>query len=529
MHPLLVLFLVALAFVVLWGVFSPDSSRSIYNDKASLQDIATNYQAKVYERITIQGNTITAQKRPEKKQDGSQIVEVTAYDRTLMPPLDSLKELGLNDATNPTPIIVKDDSWGRMMRELVPTLIGSVLLVVLLVFLFSRVAGGASGPMMFIKSRARVYDPEAQERITFTDVAGADEEKEDLREIVDFLKYPKKYETLGAKIPRGILMVGPPGTGKTLMARAVAGESNVPFFSISGSEFVEMFVGVGAARVRDLFKEAKEKAPSIIFIDEIDAIGKRRSPGMGGGHDEREQTLNQILTEMDGFDNTTPVIVLAATNRADVLDPALTRPGRFDRRVIINLPNIEDRVKLLEVHAKKKPFDTNIDWRSVAGLTIGMSGADIANILNEAAIMAGKQESTTISMKMIQQSVEKVLMGNTRKSSRMTMLEKRITAYHEVGHALVGKMLAHTDPIHKVSILSRGMALGVTWSLPEKDTVLVSKAKYLDELAMLYAGRASEEVFFGAENITTGASNDIERATRIARGMIMRYGFDAEL
>lgn len=340
--------------------------------------------------------------------------------------------------------------------------------------------------MAFIKSRARIYDPNAGDKVTFADVAGAEEEKEDLSEVIDFLKNPKKYKDLGAKIPRGILMVGPPGTGKTLLARAVAGESNVPFFSISGSEFVEMFVGVGAARVRDLFKEAKEKAPSIIFIDEIDAIGKKRSPGIGGGHDEREQTLNQILTEMDGFDNETNVIILAATNRADVLDKALLRPGRFDRKVTIRLPNLEDRVKILEVHVRDKPMAKDVDLRKIAGATVGFSGADIANLVNEAAILAGKLGLKTVTQDLIQQSIEKVLMGNTKKSLKMTEQERKVTAYHEVGHAIVGKMLPNTDPVHKVSILSRGSALGVTWFLPEKDTVLVSKAKYLDELATLY-------------------------------------------
>ncbi len=389
--------------------------------------------------------------------------------------------------------------------------------------------GGGSNPMAFIKSRARVYDPKAKDKVTFADVAGSEEEKEDLTEVVDFLKNPKKYRDLGAKIPRGVLMAGPPGTGKTLLARAVAGEAGVPFFSISGSEFVEMFVGVGAARVRDLFKEAKEKAPSIIFIDEIDAIGKRRSPGIGGGHDEREQTLNQILTEMDGFDNETSVIVLAATNRADVLDKALLRPGRFDRKIVINLPNLEDRKKILQVHAKGKPLAPDVDFSKIAATTVGFSGADLGNLLNEAAILAGKLSSKTITADMIQKSIEKVVMGNTKKSMRMTELEKKITAYHEVGHAIVGKMLAHTDPVHKISIIPRGGAGGVTWFLPEKDRTYVSKAKYFDELATYYGGRAAEEVFFGAENVTTGASSDIERATEIARAMVMRYGFDAEL
>ena len=311
--------------------------------------------------------------------------------------------------------------------------------------------------MAFIKSRARVYEP-GKDKVTFADVAGSEEEKEDLAEVVDFLKNPKKFRDLGAKIPRGILMVGPPGTGKTLLARAVAGESNVPFFSISGSEFVEMFVGVGASRVRDLFKDAKERAPSIIFIDEIDAIGKKRSPGIGGGHDEREQTLNQILTEMDGFETDTNVIILAATNRADVLDKALLRPGRFDRKVTINLPGLEDRIKILEVHAKGKPMAKDVNFRKIAATTIGFAGADLGNLLNESAILTGRLGLKEITQATMQQSIEKILMGNTKKSSRMTELEKKITAYHEVGHAIIGKVLPHSDPVHKISIIPRGNA-----------------------------------------------------------------------
>ncbi len=360
---------------------------------------------------------------------------------------------------NPTRVTIKNNDWSNAFWEFIPSALITILLIVFLIFMMSRMGGGGMGsPMAFIKSRAKMYDPELDEKVTFADVAGSDEEKADLEEIVDFLKNPLKYKELGAKIPRGILMVGPPGTGKTLLARAVAGESEVPFFSISGSEFVEMFVGVGAARVRDLFREAREHAPSIIFIDEIDAIGKKRSPGIGGGHDEREQTLNQILTEMDGFDNETNVIIMAATNRADVLDSALLRPGRFDRKVTINLPTLEDRKKILEVHAKGKPFADDVRWDRIAGITIGFSGAELGNLLNEAAILAGKKSAKSITQEMIQKSIEKVVMGNEKKSLRMTDHEKRLTALHEVGHAIVGKMLPHTDPVHKISILPRGGA-----------------------------------------------------------------------
>lgn len=453
-------------------------------------------------------------------------------DRAQIPPNVSLADIGIIDGGK-TPVYIEDVSFSNAVKEFIPSLLMTILMVVLFVWLLSRLAGGGAGPMggamSFIRSRAKVYDPDADDKVMFKDVAGSEEEKSDLEEVVDFLKSPDKYKKLGAKIPRGILLQGPPGTGKTLLARAVAGESNVPFFSISGSEFVEMFVGVGASRVRDLFAEAREKAPSIIFIDEIDAIGKKRSPGIGGGHDEREQTLNQILTEMDGFDNDTNVIVMAATNRADVLDKALLRPGRFDRKVTINLPTLEDREKILEVHKKNKPFASDVNWKKIAGITVGFSGAELGNLLNEAAILAGKKNSKEITQDMIQKSIEKVIMGNEKKSLKMTEHEKWLTSVHEVGHAIVGKMLAHTDPVHKISILPRGGAGGVTWFLPEKDTTYTSKAKYLDELATLYGGRVAEEVFFGPDYITTGASNDIERATAIARAMVTRFGFDSEL
>lgn len=527
-NPFLVLFLVALVVSSFFAIFSGSPKEEV-NDKAALSDVVANYHSGTYSEIVIEGMTLLA-KRPEKEKIvGEAVVKYVEVDKILLPPNDGLVALGFNSKDVPTKIVIKDDSVSKMLLELFPTLLLALLLIGAVVFVFSRMGGGGSNPMAFIKSRARVYDPKAKDKVTFADVAGSEEEKEDLTEVVDFLKNPKKYRDLGAKIPRGVLMAGPPGTGKTLLARAVAGEAGVPFFSISGSEFVEMFVGVGAARVRDLFKEAKEKAPSIIFIDEIDAIGKRRSPGIGGGHDEREQTLNQILTEMDGFDNETSVIVLAATNRADVLDKALLRPGRFDRKIVINLPNLEDRKKILQVHAKGKPLADDVDFSKIAATTVGFSGADLGNLLNEAAILAGKLSSKTITAEMIQKSIEKVVMGNTKKSMRMTELEKKITAYHEVGHAIVGKMLAHTDPVHKISIIPRGGAGGVTWFLPEKDRTYVSKAKYFDELATYYGGRAAEEVFFGAENVTTGASSDIERATEIARAMVMRYGFDAEL
>jgi cell division protease FtsH len=525
--PLLVFSLIW-ALLTLWNQNS--SEKITYNDKIWLNEIRQNYQSGAYEEIVISGHEVEGRKQWIKNNVGWKEITKRNIDRTNLPTNVAITDIGFSDPTNPTKVTIKNNDWSNAFWDFIPSIILTILFVVLMIFVMGRMGwGGMWGPMQFIKSRAKMYDPELDEKVTFADVAGSEEEKSDLVEIVDFLKNPAKYKDLGAKIPRGILMVGPPGTGKTLLARAVAWESEVPFFSISGSEFVEMFVWVGAARVRDLFKEAREHAPSIIFIDEIDAIGKKRSPGIGGGHDEREQTLNQILTEMDGFDNETNVIIMAATNRADVLDSALLRPGRFDRKVTINLPTLEDRKKILEVHVKGKPFADDVRWDRIAGITIGFSGAELGNLLNEAAILAGKMNSKNITQEMIQKSIEKVVMGNEKKSLRMTDHEKRLTAIHEVGHAIVGKMLPHTDPVHKISILPRGGAGWVTWFLPEKDRTYTSKAKYLDELATLYGGRVAEEIFFGSDYITTGASSDIERATEIARAMVMRFGFDPDL
>ncbi|MBC7498597.1 ATP-dependent zinc metalloprotease FtsH [Candidatus Gracilibacteria bacterium] len=515
----------------LYTLYSQSGSETItYNDNIGVNEIRSNYQSGFYEEVIISGNQIQGRKQSISNIVGGKALTKRSIDRTTLPANVSITDIGLSNPANPTKVTIENNNLANAFWEFLPSLGLTLITIMGIIFLMSRMGGGGMGnPMQFIKSRAKMYDPELDEVVTFADVAGSDEEKADLEEVVDFLKNPAKYKDLGAKIPRGILMVGPPGTGKTLLARAVAGESGVPFFSISGSEFVEMFVGVGAARVRDLFREAREHAPSIIFIDEIDAIGKKRSPGIGGGHDEREQTLNQILTEMDGFDNETNVIIMAATNRADVLDSALLRPGRFDRKVTINLPTLEDRKKILEVHAKGKPFADDVRWDRIAAITIGFSGAELGNLLNESAILAGKKSAKSITQEMIQKSIEKVVMGNEKKSLRMTDHEKRLTALHEVGHAIVGKMLPHTDAVHKISILPRGGAGGVTWFLPEKDRTYTSKAKYLDELATLYGGRVAEEIFFGSEYITTGASSDIERATEIARAMVMRYGFDAEL
>jgi cell division protease FtsH len=391
-------------------------------------------------------------------------------------------------------------------------------------YMFSQVRTNGNQIMQFGKSKAKEMDEETP-KVTFKDVAG--EAKEELEEIKEFLKSPEKFNNLGAKIPKGVLLVGPPGTGKTLLARAVAGESNVPFYSISGSDFVEMFVGVGASRVRDLFKKAKESSPAIIFIDEIDAVGRMRGAGLGGGHDEREQTLNQLLVEMDGFESNQGVILMAATNRPDVLDPALLRPGRFDRQVIVDRPDLDGRTQILKVHSKDKPLVKTIDLKTIAKQTPGFTGADLANLLNESALLAARKNKKTISNTDIENSIDRVLAGPEKKSRLMSEEEKKIIAYHETGHALVGWALPNADPIHKVTIIPRGRALGYTQALPESEKYLSSKAELKDRLAMLMGGRVAEEIVF--KDPTTGASNDIEKATDIARRMVMEFGMSDKL
>lgn len=426
------------------------------------------------------------------------------------------KEQAEQIAINITPTD-SSDFWLNLLMSAFPI----ILIVGVLAYMMRQAQSSNSQAMSFGKSKAKVYDKE-KGKTTFDDVAGAEEAKQELVEIVDFLKNPGKYLEIGAKIPKGVLLVGNPGTGKTLLARAVAGEAGVPFFSISGSEFVEMFVGVGASRVRDLFKKAARNAPCIIFIDEIDAVGRHRGAGLGGGHDEREQTLNQILTEMDGFEKDTNVIVMAATNRPDILDPALLRPGRFDRRVVVDLPDLNDRIAILKVHGRNKPLDDKIDMEKIAKHTPGFSGADLENLMNEAAILAARHNRKIIMMDDLEKSIEKVLMGPERKSRVLNDKEKKITAFHEVGHAIVGHLTEHCDPVQKISIVSRGMALGVTWFVPEEDKHLYAKAKFKDEMASLLGGYCAEEVFFG--DVTTGASNDLEKATGIARRMVTDYG-----
>ncbi|PKL79207.1 MAG: cell division protein FtsH [Candidatus Melainabacteria bacterium HGW-Melainabacteria-1] len=406
-----------------------------------------------------------------------------------------------------------------------PILIPLLIIVILWIFVIRQAQSGSSQALAFGKSKAKML-VENKPKVTFDDVAGADEAKQELEEIVDFLKSPDKYQALGAKIPKGVLLVGPPGTGKTLIAKAVAGEASVPFFSISGSEFVEMFVGVGASRVRDLFDQAKKHAPCLIFIDEIDAVGRQRGAGMGGGHDEREQTLNQLLIEMDGFEDNHSTIVIAATNRPDILDAALLRPGRFDRQVIVDRPDVEGREKILQVHAKNKPLAKNVKVEVLAKRTPGFTGADLANLANEAALLAARENQKEIGMQHLEEALDRVIAGPEKKSKLITEDEKRITAYHEMGHTLIGVFMEHCDPIHKVTIIPRGMALGLTMSLPE-NRVSASRAYLNDQIAMLLGGRIAEELVFN--EMTTGASNDIERATELARKMVTQYGMSDKI
>jgi len=449
-------------------------------------------------------------------------VKTQLRDITIVPNNYSLKDLWLKNPSIKTDLRIKDKTSSKFWADMIPTIITFILFIIIAFVIIWRMWWMANNAMTFWKSRARLYDKD-KDKVDFNSVAWAEEEKEELSELVDFLKNPKKYKDMGAKIPRWILLVWAPWTWKTLLARAVAWESNVPFMSISWSEFVEMFVWVWASRVRDLFNNAKKIAPAIIFIDEIDAIGKKRWPGTWWGHDEREQTLNQILTEMDWFDNDTNIIVIWATNRADVLDKALLRPGRFDRKITVNLPNVIDREEILKVHSKNKIIWKDVNFKEIASKTVWFSWADIDNLINESAIITARKNEKEISSNIITEAFERIVMWLRKKSQIMNQEEKKITAYHEVWHAIVWKLLPNSDPVHKISIISRWWALWVTWFLPEKDKLLVSKAKLLDEISILYGWRAAEEIFFGKENITSWASNDIERATKIARSMVMRY------
>ncbi len=485
--------------------------------EAALSDVVRRANEGKIAKLEIQGNDIKVTAKDQNKPTERSVKES-----------GSIYEQGLNKNAKVEVKVIPPSTTGETMWNLAVMVVPVLIIVVFFMFMMRQAQGQNNQAMGFGKSKARLYG-EDKEKIVFEDIAGNDNAKQDLQEVVDFLKHPKKYKELGAKIPKGVLLVGNPGTGKTMLARAVAGEAGVPFFSISGSEFVEMFVGVGASRVRDLFSKAKKNAPCIVFIDEIDAVGRKRGSGMGGGHDEREQTLNQILVEMDGFDGDTNVIVLAATNRADVLDPALLRPGRFDRRVTITLPERKDREAILKVHFKKKPTDETVDLDKLAAKTAGSSGADLANMANEAAIIAARRNKKKISNEELTEAFERVAIGPERKAKVMNDHEKELTAYHEAGHAIVGHVLPDSDPVHKVTIIPRGGTGGVTWFLPPEDKSYTNVYEFKDILARAMGGRIAEQIIYGDDGITTGAGSDLRKATEIAREMVIEQGMGKSL
>ena len=504
---------IALLVFAMFNLFQGSSQRG-QSTMLAYSDFLTSVESGAIRDITIQGPGITGHYR-----DGRSFSTYAPEDSNLIPILTS-KGVRISalpyDKDTPTLFSILI-SWFPML-----------LLIGVWIFFMRQMQSGGGKAMGFGKSKARLLT-ENSNRVTFEDVAGIDEAKQELEEIVEFLKDPHKFQRLGGKIPKGCLLVGPPGTGKTLLARAIAGEANVPFFTISGSDFVEMFVGVGASRVRDMFEQGKKNAPCIIFIDEIDAVGRHRGAGLGGGNDEREQTLNQLLVEMDGFETNEGVILIAATNRPDVLDPALLRPGRFDRQVTVPNPDILGREKILKVHMRKVPLAPDVDPRVIARGTPGFSGADLANLINEAALLAARIGKRVVTMQEFEDAKDKVMMGAERRSMVMTEDEKKLTAYHEAGHALVGLKVPKYDPLHKVTIIPRGRALGITMSLPERDRLSYSKLELESKLAVMYGGRVAEELVFGKENVTTGAGNDIQQATSWARRMITEFGFSDKL
>ena len=505
--------LLILIGLIVFTAFSKPSTQA----QIPFSQVISQANAGQIKEISIQGQTLEITKKGDS----------TATEKSYMQSVSSIYQQGLTNR-NVTVDVKPDSSTSSTWENIGISILPVILIALVLFFMLRSAQGQGNQALSFGKSRARLYGNE-KNKITFTDVAGADEAKIDLQEIVEFLKFPKKFESVGAKIPKGVLLVGPPGTGKTMMARAVDGEANVPFFSISGSEFVEMFVGVGASRVRDLFAKAKKNSPCIIFIDEIDAVGRKRGSGMGGGHDEREQTLNQILVEMDGFEQGTNVIVLAATNRADVLDPALLRPGRFDRRVNIELPDRKDREAILKIHFAKKPLAKDVDLDALAAKSAGSSGADLSNIANEAAIIAARQNHHQISQDDVTSAFEKVALGPERKSKVMNDKEKELTAYHEAGHAVVGHVLPDSDTVHKVTIIPRGGTGGVTWFIPPEDRSYHSIIEYKDILARMLGGRIAEEVMYGPERVTTGAGSDLQKAAELARDMVVNQGMGTKL
>ena len=508
--------------LVLWVVVAVVMMTAYQSFNSNGVSDSTDYTTFVYDvsNSQVKEARFDANEITVTKNDGSKYM-------TVMPPLEDKKLL--DDLLNKK---VKIEGTPFEKRSLLSQILTSwfpmLFLVGVWIFFMRQMQGGGGKAMSFGKSRAKMLNQD-QIKVTFADVAGCDEAKEEVGEVVDFLREPKKFQNLGGKIPKGILMVGPPGTGKTLLAKAIAGEAKVPFFTISGSDFVEMFVGVGASRVRDMFEQAKKNAPCLIFIDEIDAVGRQRGAGLGGGHDEREQTLNQMLVEMDGFGGNEGVIVIAATNRPDVLDPALTRPGRFDRQVVVGLPDVKGREQILKVHMRKVPVADDVDAMTLARGTPGYSGADLANLVNEAALFAARSNKRTVSMLEFEKAKDKINMGPERRTMIMTDKQKESTAYHEAAHAIVGYLVPEHDPVHKVTIIPRGRALGVTFFLPEGDQISISQKQLESKLSTLYAGRLAEDLIYGEENISTGASNDIKVATNIARNMVTQWGFSDKL
>jgi len=511
-----------LAFLTIAGLFALINETGEKPEEISLNRLVDQINQEQVSEIIIKGNTLEIELK-----DSTQQISTKEKESSLT---ESLKNFNVD--TEKLKLInleVKGESglvfW---VGTILPFLLPLIIIGLFIWFMFRGAQKGQMQAFTFGRSRARLVDPkDKKNRTTFKDIAGLKEAKEELYEIVDFLKSPKKFINLGAKIPKGVLLIGPPGTGKTLMARAVATEANVPFFSVSGSEFVEMFVGVGSARTRDLFQTAKKNAPALIFIDELDAIGRQRGAGMGGGNDEREQTLNQILVEMDGFDPNSGIILLAATNRPDVLDPALLRPGRFDRRVVFDLPDLKDRKDILKIHSLNKPLDKKVELREIAERTPGFSGADLANIVNEAAILTARKNKKEIKQEELTEAIEKVLLGPERKSHILSKKEKEITAYHEAGHALIAASLPNTDPVQKISIISRGQAAGYTLKLPIEDKHLHSRSEFIDELAVLLGGYVAEKNVF--DELTTGASNDLQKVTSLAYKLVTKYGMSEKL
>ncbi|MSU54666.1 MAG: ATP-dependent metallopeptidase FtsH/Yme1/Tma family protein [Candidatus Staskawiczbacteria bacterium] len=521
LNPLLKNFVfVILILVALGGVFSLFYLPAQEPAKVSLSQIVTDINADKVKKITVSGENILVTYTDDKNADSmkesnsvlSDVLTKLGADQTKLQKIEISAES------------VKESVWSWLLPALIYGILPLLLIGFFLWTMLRQAKSGAGQVMDFTRSKAKIFgaDPNNKEKVTFKDAAGLKEAKEELTEIVDFLKFPKKYLAMGAKIPRGVLLLGSAGVGKTLLARAVAGEANVPFFSISGSEFVEMFVGVGSARVRDLFSTAKKAAPSIIFIDELDAIGRHRGAGIGGGHDEREQTLNMILVEMDGFEKESGVIVIAATNRGDILDPALLRPGRFDRKIILDPPDVHDREAILQIHSKSKPLASNINFKEIAERTPGFSGADLANVANEAALLAARTNKTQVFQKDFLEAIEKVLLGPERKSHLLSKKEKEIVAYHEAGHALVSSSIPGTDPVRKISIISRGTAGGYTFQVQSEDNKLRTKTQFMAEIATLMGGMCAERLMFG--EMTTGASNDLEKASSLARKIVKEWG-----